>query len=76
MAKRKSKKSRNETPNGTDVVAITISRVCAEELYIAIAKALSPMDGGKGKGGGGKAAELAPPAAAPMAGGDDTGGYD
>ena len=46
MAKRKTKKP--EKSDYADVVTITISRACAEELYVAIANSLTSQGGGKG----------------------------
>ena len=72
MAKQKAKKK--SKPKNTGVVTITISRACAEELYIAIANALTSELGKKkgGKGGGfGPFAALSG-----LPGHDDTGGHD
>ena len=59
MAKADKGKKGGPTPPSS-TVTITVSRGCAEEWYIAIAKALGPADGkkkkkkGKGKGKKGK----------------------
>jgi hypothetical protein len=77
MAKQKTKKK--SKPKNTGVVTITISRACAEELYIAIANALTSELGKrkKGSGGGGKGGGFGPFAAlSGLPGHDDTGGHD
>ena len=50
----KNSKDKKVRPIPSSTVSIVVSRGCAEEFYIAIAKALGPPDGKKKKKKGGK----------------------
>jgi hypothetical protein len=72
MATKKSKKK-----SGPKTVTFTISKACAEELYIAIAIALGPPESDKKKkGGAGKRAFGPTRAGGGLPGLDDTEGRD